>query len=170
MNGVLERLGDFAARRHWIIIIAWLVILGGLFGLRQAFGGEFVNNYTVSGSDSATGLDVLHSTYPQQGGYPGQIVFHARTGTVSAQQSAVNQATSNVSKLPNVLTAVSPFASANSGMVSKDGTIAYSSVSWNVNPNSLDTSYLSKLDNAVAPARRRPAGRVRRRRRADRPA
>ena len=153
VNGLLERLGGFAARRHWIIIIAWLVILGGLFGLRHAFGGEFVNNYTVSGSDSATGLDVLHSTYPQQGGYPGQIVFHARTGTVSAQQSAVNQATSNVSKLPNVLTAVSPFASANSGMVSKDGTIAYSSVSWNVNPNSLDTSYLSKLDNAVAPAR-----------------
>ena len=66
----------------------------------------------------------------------------------------MNQATSNVSKLPNVLTAVSPFASANSGLVSKDGTIAYSSVSWNVNPDSLDTSYLSKLDNAVAPASR----------------
>jgi putative drug exporter of the RND superfamily len=153
VNGLLERLGGFAARRHWIVIIAWLIILGGLFGLRQAFGGEFVNNYTVSGSDSATGLDVLHSTYPQQGGYPGQIVFHAHTGTVSAQQSAVNQATSNVSKLPDVLTAVSPFASANSGLVSKDGTIAYSSVSWNVNPDSLDTSYLSKLDSAVAPAR-----------------
>ena len=43
MNGLLERLGGFAARRHWIIIIAWLVLLGGLFGLRQAFGGEFVN-------------------------------------------------------------------------------------------------------------------------------
>jgi putative drug exporter of the RND superfamily len=96
---------------------------------------------------------VLHSTYPQQGGYSGQIVFHAPTGTVSAQQPAVNQATGNVSKLPNVLTAVSPFASPNSGMVSKDGTVAYSSVSWNVNPDSLDTSYLTRLDNAVAPAR-----------------
>jgi putative drug exporter of the RND superfamily len=57
-----------------------------------------------------------------------------------------------VSKLANVIKAVSPFASSNSGMVSKDGTIAYASVAWNVNPDSLDTAYLDKLNNAVAPA------------------
>jgi RND superfamily putative drug exporter len=153
VNRLLERLGSFAARRHWIVIIAWLVVLGGLLGARQAFGGQYVNDYTVSGTDSATGLDVLNSTYPQQGGFAGQIVFHARSGTVSAQQSAVNQATSNVAKLPHVQKAVSPFASSNSGQVSTDGTIAYSSVSWNVNPDSLDESYLASLDKAVAPAR-----------------
>ena len=75
VNRLLERLGGFAARRHWIIIIAWLVILAGLFGLRYTFGGEFVNNYTVSGSDSATGLDVLRGTYPQQGGYRARSSF-----------------------------------------------------------------------------------------------
>src|SRR6476620_11068898 len=153
MNSLLERLGGFAARRHWIVIIAWLVILGGTLWARQAFGGEFVNNYTVSGSGSALGLDRLNQDFPQQGGYAGQIVFHAKTGKVSDSQSAVNQATSNVAKLPDVIKAVSPFASPSSGAVSKDGTIAYSSVSWNVNPDSLDTDYLSRLDQAVAPAR-----------------
>ena len=153
MNSMLERLGAFAARRSWIVIVGWLIILGGLLGARQAFGGEYVNNYTVSGSDSAAGLDVLNSTFPQQGGYAGQIVFHATSGTVSAQQSAVNQATSNVAKLPNVIKATSPFATSNTGLVSKDGTIAYATVSWNVNPSSLDTTYLDKLNNAVAPAR-----------------
>ncbi len=152
MNNLLERFGVFAARRHWVVIIAWLVILGGLLAAVKAFGGEYVNNYTVSGSDSAVGLDVLNSTFPQQGGFGGQIVFHAKSGTVSAQQSAVNQAVTNVSKLPNVIKAVSPFASSNSGAVSKDGTIAYASVSWNVNPDSLDAAYLDKLNNAVAPA------------------
>jgi len=152
MNNLLERLGGFAARRHWVVIIAWLVILGGLLAAVKAFGGEYVNNYTVSGSDSAVGLDVLNSTFPQQGGFGGQIVFHAKSGTVSAQQSAVNQAVTNVSKLPNVIKAVSPFASSNSGAVSKDGTIAYASVGWNVNPDSLDSAYLDKLNNAVAPA------------------
>ena len=153
MNTVLERLGAFAARRSWIVIVGWLIIVGGLAGAHQAFGGEYVNDFTVSGTDSATGLSVLNSTFPQQGGYAGQIVFHAKTGTVAAQQSAVNQATSNVAKLPNVIRATSPFASSNSGLVSKDGTIAYASVGWNVNPNSLDTTYLDKLNNAVAPAR-----------------
>jgi putative drug exporter of the RND superfamily len=152
VNILLERLASLAARRHWIFIIAWVIILGGLLAARAAFGGEYVNNYTVSGSDSAAGLNVLNSTFPQQGGYGGQIVFHARTGKVSDQQSAVDQSVTNVSKLANVIKAVSPFASSNSGMVSKDGTIAYASVAWNVNPDSLDTAYLDKLNNAVAPA------------------
>ena len=29
MNQLLERLGGYAARRYWVIIIAWLVIVGG---------------------------------------------------------------------------------------------------------------------------------------------
>jgi putative drug exporter of the RND superfamily len=153
MNTLLERLGGFAARRHWIVIIAWLVILGGALLARHAWGGEFVNNYNVSGSGSALGQDRLNQDFPQQSGYAGQIVFHAKSGTVSADQDAVNQATSNVAKLPDVIKAVSPFASPNSAAVSKDGTIAYSSVSWSVNPNSLDTGYLDRLDQAVAPAR-----------------
>jgi RND superfamily putative drug exporter len=153
MNMLLERLGAFSARRWWIVIIGWVIILGGLLGAHRAFGGEYVNDYTVAGTGSATGLDVLNSTFPQQGGFAGQIVYHAKSGTVAADQDAVNQSVTNVSKLPHVIKAVSPFASSSSGAVSKDGTIAYSSVSWSVNPNSLDTAYLDQLNKAVAPAR-----------------
>ena len=152
MNALLEGLAGLAARRHWVVIISWVIILGGLLAAKSAFGGEYVNNYTIPGSNSADGLNVLNSTFPQQSGYGGQIVFHATKGTVADQQSAVNQSVSNVSKLPDVIKTVSPFASSNTGAVSKDGTIAYASVSWNVNPDSLETSYLDKLNNAVAPA------------------
>jgi putative drug exporter of the RND superfamily len=152
VNLLLEKLAGVAAKRHWIFIVAWVIVLGGAVGLSRAFGGEYVNNYTISGSDSATGLNVLNSTFPQQGGYGGQIVFHATSGTVAAQESAVNQAVTNVSKLPDVIKAVSPFASSNSGLVSTDGTIAYASVAWSVNPSSLDASYLDELNNATAPA------------------
>ena len=154
MNKVLERLGGFAARRHWIVIITWLVILGGLLAAKREFGGAFVNDYTVPGSSSSNGLNLLNSDYPQQGGYGGQIVFHASHGTVTQQETAVNQATSNVAKLPHVIKAVSPFASPDSGAVSKNGTIAYSSMSWTDNPAGLTTSYLNELNNAVAPARK----------------
>jgi putative drug exporter of the RND superfamily len=154
VNNLLERLGGFAARRFWVFIAAWVIILGGLLAANHTFGGQYVNDYTVPGSGSSNGLNLLNSDYPQQGGYGGQIVFHASHGTVTQQQAAVNQATSNVSKLSGVIKAVSPFASANSGAVSKNGTIAYSSVSWSDNPAGLTTSYLNQLNNAVAPARK----------------
>jgi RND superfamily putative drug exporter len=153
LNHLLERLGGFAARRYWVFIFGWLIILGGLLGARQAFGGQYVNDFTVPGSNSASGVNLLNSDYPQQGGFGGQIVFHAPHGTVAQQQSAVNQATSNVAKLAGVIKAVSPFSSPNSGAVSKDGTIAYSSVSWSDNPAGLTTSYLDQLNKAVGPAR-----------------
>jgi RND superfamily putative drug exporter len=72
VNLLLERLAGVAARRHWIFIIAWVIILGGLLAAKNAVGGEYVNNYNVSGSDSAAGLDVLNKTFPQQSGYGGQ--------------------------------------------------------------------------------------------------
>jgi putative drug exporter of the RND superfamily len=150
----LESLGGFAARRHWIVIIAWVIILGGLLLANKQFGGTYVNNYNVPGTPSDTGLNRLNSTFSSQGGFAGQIVFHATKGTLSADAGAVNQATANVARLPSVIKAISPFSSSSAGAISKSGTIGYSSVSWSVNPNSLDTSYLNRLNSAVAPARK----------------
>ena len=153
MNAFLDSVGRWCARRHWEVIVAWVIILGALLGLRSVFGGHFQNNYTVTGSESAQGLSVLKKEFPAQGGYAGQIVFHAPTGSVAAQTNAVNNAMANVAKLPHVLNAVSPFAVPNSPQVAKNGTTAYGTVSWDVVPPSLDTAYLHQLDNAVAPAR-----------------
>ena len=59
MHTFLERLGRFCARHHWYVIGVWLVIVVGLVALRAAFGGSFVNNYTVPGSASDKGQAVL---------------------------------------------------------------------------------------------------------------
>ena len=153
MNAFLDALGRFCARRHWWVVLAWLVVVAALLLLRNAFGGEFVNDYTVTGSQSSTGLAVLDKDFPQQGGYAGQIVFHTDSGAVSDKADVINTAMSNVAKLPDVIRSSSPFATANSSQVSKNGVTAYGTVAWDVVPASLDGSYLDKLDQAVAPAR-----------------
>ena len=84
LNKWLESLGGFSARRHWIVIVAWVIILGGLLLANQQFGGTYVNNYNVPGTQSDDGLNRLNSTFSSQGGYSGQIVFHATKGTVTA--------------------------------------------------------------------------------------
>jgi hypothetical protein len=86
MNNLLERLGGFAARRHWIVIIAWLVILGGTLWARHASGGEFVNNYSMSGSGSALGQDLLNKDFPQDD--PGAL-HHGPAGRAGLVDAAL---------------------------------------------------------------------------------
>jgi RND superfamily putative drug exporter len=153
MNQFLDTLGRWCARRHWVVIAAWLAILVVLVLTRAAFGGHFTNDYRVPGSDSSAGQSVLAKEFPTQSGNAGQIVFHAHSGTVAAQKDAVNSSMSQIGKLPHVISAVSPFATSNSPLVSKDGTTAYGTVSWDVVPASLDSAYLDRMDKATAPAR-----------------
>src|SRR5580698_11125570 len=142
MAALLERLGSFAARRWWIVFPLWVIILGGLVIGNHYAGGEYVNNYNIPGTESLNGLDRLNDTFSSQGGYSGQIVYRTTHGTFTAQEQAgVNQATTNVSKLPDVIKSVSPFTKQGAGAIAKDKTIAYTAVSWSVNPYSLNTSY-----------------------------
>ena len=153
MHAFLDRLGRGAARHHWFVIGGWLLVVVGLFVLRSAFGGTYVNNYTVPGSESSAGLNILNKDFSTAGGYSGSIVFHAKTGTVSEQADAVKTSMAAVAKLPDVVSAVDPLATSQSSYISKDGTVVNAPVSFSVVPASLDDTYLDKLDAAVQPAR-----------------
>jgi RND superfamily putative drug exporter len=153
MNAWLERLGRYTARHRWWVVGVWLVLLLGLTLTDRAVGGSFVNDYTVPGSESSQGLDLLKKDFPQASGYSGQLVFHADKGKVSDQADAVSTTMKNVGALPHVISATDPLTAANTPAVSKDGTIAYGSVSWDVVPASLDADYLDRLDHAAQPAR-----------------
>jgi RND superfamily putative drug exporter len=153
MHAFLDRVGRLCARHHWYVIAVWLAIAVGLVVLRSAYGGSFQNNYTVPGSASDKGLAVLTSAFPTQSNNAGQIVFAARPGTqLSASEDVVNESVANVGKLPHVLGATSPYASANSPTVSKNGTTAYATVNFDVATNTLDNAYLDRLHDAVKPA------------------
>ena len=65
MNAFLDTVGRWCAKRHWEVIVAWVIILGALLGLRSVFGGHFENNYTVTGSESAA------RTFGTEEGVPG---------------------------------------------------------------------------------------------------
>ena len=152
VHALLDRLGRWSAHRHWIVIGAWLVVLIGVLVLRNLFGGTFVNDYTVPGSESSDGLDHLDSTFASAGGYTGSIVFHASKGKVNADANAVKKSMTAVAGLDHVVTASDPLTTKNSANVSKDGSIVKAPVSFDVVPASLDQSYLDDLDDAVKPA------------------
>ncbi|MEV0713256.1 MMPL family transporter [Asanoa sp. NPDC050611] len=153
MHAFLARLGRTCARHHWIVIGAWLVLVVGLVVGNNRWGGDYVNDYTVPGSQSDKGAQVISDEFLGQSTFVGQLVFQAPPGaTVVAQQNVINEAVANTAKLGHVISATSPFATS-PPTVSPDGTIAYGNVNYDISTDTLGDDYLDQLNQAVAPAR-----------------
>ena len=49
---MLKRLARACYRRRWAVLATWIVLLVGLFGLNSAFGGKFLDDFSLPGSES----------------------------------------------------------------------------------------------------------------------
>ena len=110
---MLERWGRFAARRHWTVILAWLVVVGGVWAAAIALGGEAQNDFTLPGSSSQDALDLLEDEFPPAAGTSATVVYHSPAGTDMTQdtglQQAIQASLSDLSKLDGVANVVGPF-------------------------------------------------------------
>ncbi len=147
---MIERLGTWAARHRRWVISGWLIALVAVAIGNHALGGVYSDTLTIPGSTAQQGLDLLRAHDKAAGGQSGQVVFVDHGGSVSSQQTAIEQTRANLKALPHVLAVSDPLSQ---GTVSKDGSTAYATVNFDTNPQSLGDSYVSQVDKAVAPAR-----------------
>ncbi|MFB8210351.1 MMPL family transporter [Streptomyces sp. NPDC056010] len=155
-RGRLLRLGEWCARHCVVVLVLWLLALGGLHVLQSAFGGTYSDDFDLSGTQSSTGADLLRAHDPAAGGTGAQVVLHDAQKPLTDVSDQVGQVVGNLEKLPHVLSAQNPLpssSSATSTALSKDGKTAYITVRFDVNPTSLDDSYLDQVDTAVQPLR-----------------
>jgi len=138
-----------------IVIVAWLVALVALQALNRSFGGEYSDNFSLSGVQSQKGLDVLKQHDPAAGGYSSQIVLHDGQKSLTALSSQMSTAVGDVQKLPHVLSAQNPLSTQASkvGPLSSDGKTGYITVRFDVQPSTLGDNYLNGVDKAVQPLR-----------------
>ncbi len=155
--GRLARLGRWCAR-HWVtVIVTWLIALGALHWAQNTYGGSYSDDFSLPGTQSQTGLDVLRAHDPQAGGLSGTVVLHDSSGPLTGVSGQIDQTVSSLSALPHVLAAVNPLPPPGStqptGALSSDGRIGYITVRFDTNPTSLGSSYLHGVDQAVRPLR-----------------
>jgi len=65
--GGLERWGRFCARRHWPVIIAWLVILVAVGAFHQAHHGVTKDKLSIPGTQSQKAIDLLAAVFSRPG-------------------------------------------------------------------------------------------------------
>ncbi|MFD3794233.1 MMPL family transporter [Streptomyces californicus] len=162
-RGVLHRTGTWCARHFVIVLVLWAVALAGLQVLQHAYGGDYSDDFSLPGTQSQDGLDVLKAHAPQAGGYSAQVVLHDPDKPLTSVSDQVATAVTDLQKLPDVLSAQSPLPSSgstpppppdpNTGPLSTDGRTAYITVRFSVQPSTFDPSYLDGVDQAVRPLR-----------------
>jgi len=125
MASLLYRLGHFATRRRWAVLIAWLALLLGLGAAAAAFSGTMTSSFTIPGTPAQAALDQLGEKIPGAGDATGRIVFAAPEGHTLAEpryQQAIATVVEQSKQLPGVTNVIDP---ATGRTVSPDQTVAF---------------------------------------------
>jgi RND superfamily putative drug exporter len=95
MATLLYRLGHFAARRRWAVLVVWLALLLGMGAAAVAFSGTMTSSFSIPGTQAQAALDQLGEKIPGVGDATGRIVFAAPDGKTLAEP-AYQHAIANV--------------------------------------------------------------------------
>ncbi|MFQ4149660.1 MMPL family transporter [Arthrobacter sp. LAPM80] len=107
----LYRLGRFSARRAWLVIAAWAVIVGLVGGAAALFMGPMSNNFQIPGTETQQMADKLQGALPEASGGTGSVVFTSTDGKAftAAQEKAITTALKTVTTVPTVKGVIDPF-------------------------------------------------------------
>lgn len=111
MAELLHRLGSFAARRAWTVIVAWAVILGVVVGgFLIGFKG-LSSSFDIPGTASGDVIAELQGELPDFAGASGAVVFRTDDGSAltEAQKTAISALVASADALPDVARVTDPF-------------------------------------------------------------
>lgn len=107
----LYRLGRFAARRAWSVVVAWLLLLALAVTGAVTLGKPFTSTMTIPGTEFQQVLDDLETSLPAAAGGLGTVVVSTEDGAAftAGQKQAVADAIASWSAVEGVDTAIDPF-------------------------------------------------------------
>jgi putative drug exporter of the RND superfamily len=111
---LLYRIGQFSARRAWLVIITWMLILVAGVSAMLLSGGKLATTLSISGTPSQQIIDELRDKFPDASRGTAQIVFYSENGTKfsAAQEAGISAALAAVAERDNVNSVVNPFTTA----------------------------------------------------------
>ncbi|WP_022886550.1 MMPL family transporter [Glaciibacter superstes] len=143
---LLHRIGHYSYRHAWLVIGAWVILLGGLLGGGIALGGQTQESYAIPGTESQDSIDKLAAVFPSTAGAQVQVVYRAPDGsTVNDQryQDAIDEMAAQLEDVSGVDTVITPYSEYASDAISDDARTAFTQVqlsgpSTDVTPDTLE--------------------------------
>ncbi|GHF97463.1 MMPL family transporter [Streptomyces thermodiastaticus] len=155
MATFLYKLGRTAFRRRHLVALIWVALLA-LAGIGAATAPPAGStSFAIPGTEAQRAFDLLEQRFPgaSADGATARVVFKAPDGekvTDAGREAAVRKTLKELSAGPEVASVADPYTS---GTVSKDGTVAYTSVRYKVPGIQLEDSSRTALQDAAQDAR-----------------
>ncbi|TDD70977.1 MMPL family transporter [Jiangella aurantiaca] len=155
MATLLYRIGRFSYRSRRLVGAVWLALIA-LAGVAAAtLSSPTSDSFAIPGTESQEAFDLLQDRFPGSSpdGAAARVVFAAPDGdavTDPAHQQAIADAVAAIEAGPQVAEIVDPFAA---GLVSEDGRVALTEVTYAVDFLSLEPETRETLEDAAETAR-----------------
>ena len=129
----MQKLASWCYRRRWIVLGAWLLLVGTLFAVSHSVGSDYSNAFNLPNTDSTTATNLLMADAPKISGDTEQIVVASNGGTsltAPAQRARVEAMLTKLSTLPNVATVTSPYSPQAADQMNADHTVAFANLTY----------------------------------------
>jgi RND superfamily putative drug exporter len=152
---LLYKLGRFAFRRRGVVVLLWLLALGGAAFAASTAPAPPADTFSMPGTESQKAFDLLKEKFPAASadGASARVVIRAPENSKisdAGPRKEVAALVSDLSKAPEVVRVSDPFAG---GAVSEDGTTAYAVVTYDVAAAEVSDRAHDALLRAAADAR-----------------
>jgi putative drug exporter of the RND superfamily len=154
-TSLLARVARFSISHRRSVLLGWLGVLVVAIILSGAVGTRYASNFSLPGTDSQRATDLLKRDFPAQAGDVDQIVLHTSRGKVDdpAARARVAPMLARVSRLPHVTGVQSPYAPGGGKAISRDGRIAFATVTFDERANDLTKSDVQRVISTAQAAR-----------------
>ena len=149
--------------RRWIVL-GWIVIAIVTNVAAAVAGRQYVNDFSLPGTESQRVVDLLGSEFKRQSGDIDTIVWHNARGRFDAPavKAKVEPMLARVAKMPHVVGVVSPFTGEGRLQVSANGHTAFATINYsaraNLLPDATGKPVLSAVQQIRVPGLRMAAG------------
>ena len=147
----MRKLAAWCHDRRRTVIGLWVAAFVLLAALWGAAAGEYVNKFSLPGTESQRAYDLLRDRFPQQSGDTATAVFAVRGGRVldAVHRPQIERVRAEIKKSPEVLSVGDPFASG--APVSPDGRITFAQIQFRKGAGDVDPAKVKTMaENTLA--------------------
>ncbi|HWF23473.1 MAG TPA: MMPL family transporter [Acidimicrobiales bacterium] len=151
----MRSLATWCVRHRRLVVLFWVALLVVVTLLSRAAGSNYSNSFTLPKTQSTDAIQLLQAVSPKVSGDTEQVVFQTSHGakvTDPAVMARINTMVAKLAKVPHVSNIVSPYQPQGAAHISKDGTIAFVTVTFDKQSQNLPTTLATTFVNTARSA------------------